>query len=87
MQVQWQFCAQVSGKVCATFWERIYDQLGLYSFLVHYPPLAIQLILGFSSLSRSRCLEGGFSLWLGGEGIVNGKTSTIFYILTYAILS
>jgi hypothetical protein len=35
-----------------------------------------------SLLSRSRCSEGGFGLWLGDEGIVNGKTSTIFYILT-----
>jgi hypothetical protein len=27
-------------------------------------------------------LEGGFGLWLGDKGIVNGKTSTIFHILT-----
>jgi hypothetical protein len=33
-------------------------------------------------LSRSRCSEGGFSLWLGDKGIVNGKTSTIHHILT-----
>jgi hypothetical protein len=33
-------------------------------------------------LSRSRCSEGGFDLWLGDKGIVNGKTSTILHILT-----
>jgi hypothetical protein len=27
-------------------------------------------------------LEGGFGLWLGDKGIVNGKMSTIFHILT-----
>jgi hypothetical protein len=27
-------------------------------------------------------LEGGFGLWLGDKGIVNGKTSTSTYILT-----
>jgi hypothetical protein len=32
-------------------------------------------------MSRSTCSEGGFGLWLGGKGIVNGKTSTIFHIL------
>jgi hypothetical protein len=36
--------------------------------------------LGFASggilRSRLRCSEGGFGLWLGDEGIVNGKTST-----------
>ena len=36
--------------------------------------------LGFSFggilRSRLRCLEGGFGLWLGDEGIVNGKMST-----------
>jgi hypothetical protein len=42
--------------------------------------------LGFASRgilrSRLRCLEGGFDLWLGDEGIVNGKNKkTIFYIL------
>jgi hypothetical protein len=26
--------------------------------------------------------EGGFGLWLGDKGIVNGKTSTSTYILT-----
>jgi hypothetical protein len=35
--------------------------------------------LGFTSGgilgSRLRFLEGGFGLWLGDEGIVNGKTS------------
>jgi hypothetical protein len=33
-------------------------------------------------LSRLRCSEGGFGLWLGDKGIVNGKTSTSTYILT-----
>jgi hypothetical protein len=28
------------------------------------------------SLSRLRCSEGGFGLWLGDKGIVNGKMST-----------
>jgi hypothetical protein len=36
--------------------------------------------LGFASggilRSRLRCSKGGFGLWLGDEGIVNGKTST-----------
>jgi hypothetical protein len=36
--------------------------------------------LGFTSggisQSRLRCSEGGFGLWLGDEGIVNGKMST-----------
>jgi hypothetical protein len=50
-------------------------------FLVHYPLLAIELLPGFFSLSRSRCSEGGFGLWLGDKGIVNGKTSTILHIL------
>jgi transposase InsO family protein len=27
-------------------------------------------------LSKLRCSEGGFGLWLGDKGIVNGKTST-----------
>jgi hypothetical protein len=27
-------------------------------------------------MSRLRCSEGGFGLWLGDKGIVNGKTST-----------
>jgi hypothetical protein len=35
-----------------------------------------------SILTWSRCSEGGFDPWLGDKGIVNGKTSTIFYILT-----
>jgi hypothetical protein len=33
-------------------------------------------------LSRLRCLEGGFGLWLDDKGTVNGKTSTSTYILT-----
>jgi hypothetical protein len=57
------------------------DQLSLYSCLVHYPCLAIDCYQ-YSSLSRSRCSEGVFSLWLGDKGIFNGKTSTIFHILT-----
>jgi hypothetical protein len=36
--------------------------------------------LGFASRgilkSRLRCSEGGFGLWLGDEGIVNGKMRT-----------
>jgi hypothetical protein len=32
-------------------------------------------------MSRLRCLEGGFGLWLGDKGIVNGKMSTSTYIL------
>ena len=36
--------------------------------------------LGFASegilRSRLRCSEGGFGLWLGDEGIVNGKMNT-----------
>jgi hypothetical protein len=32
-------------------------------------------------LSRLRCSEGGFGLWLGDNSIVNGKMSTIFHIL------
>jgi hypothetical protein len=27
-------------------------------------------------LSRLRCSKGGFGLWLGDKGIVNGKAST-----------
>jgi hypothetical protein len=53
---------------------------GFYSCLVHYPCLAIDCYR-YSSLSRSRCSEGCFGLWLGDKGIVNGKTSTIFHIL------
>jgi hypothetical protein len=34
---------------------------------------------------RLRCSEGGFGLWLGDKGIVNGKTSTSTYILTVSI--
>jgi hypothetical protein len=45
--------------------------------------LAIGLLPGFFSLSRSRCSEGGFGLWLGDNSdIVNGKTSTSLHILT-----
>jgi hypothetical protein len=33
-------------------------------------------------MSSSRCSEGGFGLWLGDKGIINGKTSTILHILT-----
>jgi hypothetical protein len=29
-----------------------------------------------NSQSSLRCSEGGFGLWLGDKGIVNGKTST-----------
>jgi hypothetical protein len=37
-------------------------------------------------MSRLRCSEGGFGLWLGDKGIANGKTSTSTYILTTCIL-
>jgi hypothetical protein len=34
-------------------------------------------------MSRLRCSEGGFGLWLGDNSdIVNGKTSTFIHILT-----
>jgi hypothetical protein len=33
-------------------------------------------------MSRLRCSEGGFGLWLGEKGIFNGKMSTSTYILT-----
>jgi hypothetical protein len=40
--------------------------------------------LGFASerilRSRLRCSEGGFGLWLGDKGIVNGKMSTPYSI-------
>jgi hypothetical protein len=45
--------------------------------------LAIGLLPGFFSLSRSGFLEGGFDLWLGDNSdIVHGKTSTSIHILT-----
>jgi hypothetical protein len=41
-------------------------------------------ILGFASegilRSRLRCSEGGFGLWLGDEGIINGKMNTPYSI-------
>jgi hypothetical protein len=44
------------------------------------------MLQGFFSLSRSTCSDGGFGLWLGDKGIVNGKTSTILHILTLYVL-
>jgi hypothetical protein len=67
------------GVALVSGWDYLIN-FGYFSCLVHYPCLAIDCYQ-YSSLSRSRCSEGGFGL-LGEKGIVNGKTSTIFYILT-----
>ena len=77
----WQFCAQVLGKVLHQFlgWNIL---SALVTFLLGaLALLGYWLLPGFFSLSRSRCSEGGFGLWLGDKGIVNAKMSTNLLIL------
>jgi hypothetical protein len=53
-------CCAILGERCAAL------------CLAIYPKVCFRR----NSQSRLRCSEGGFGLWLGDEGIVNGKTST-----------
>ena len=81
--------ATAAAATRSQFWleyllARVWDYLIIFCDALSLGIDALLLVwlssLGFASggilKSRLRCSEGGFDMWLGDEGIVNGKMST-----------